>query len=74
VTRAIAPCRRLAKHLNDERLGHRYHTLVAKEVREGVGRLLGVAVQVAFESKILNQENTFQVQGLKPGAFMLKVN
>jgi hypothetical protein len=35
---------------------------------------LSVAVRVAFESKLWSQDITFQVQGLKPGAFKLWVN
>jgi hypothetical protein len=33
-----------------------------------------VAVQVECESKLLNQDIAFQVQGLKPGGFELWVN
>jgi hypothetical protein len=37
-------------------------------------RRLDVAVQVKCDSKVRNQDITFQVQGLKPGAFKLWVN
>jgi hypothetical protein len=39
-----------------------------------LGEHRGVAAQVAFESKLLNQDITFQFQGLKPGALKLWVN